>query len=219
MAERKIVLIGGGGHCKVVVSQLKKTEFAIAGIVDKYKSPGVFTEDVKVIGTDQDLTSLYEAGIQYALITVGSIKDNSKRRQLFHMIKKIGFKIPVIVSPAAIVDKSADIGEGTVVMPGCIVNVDASIGINCIINTGAIIEHDCRIGDHCHLAPGVRVSGGVEIGEMSFIGVGSSVIQGVKIGRNVKIGAGTVVLNDVPDNLVVVGSPGKIKKSQSPIKG
>ena len=211
MAKNKIVLIGGGGHCKVVISILKKmNNFEIAGIVDNYKSES-FISGIKIIGTDDDLKDIYKSGIHDALITVGSIKDNTKRYRLFNMAKAIGYKFPVIISPEAIVDE-VRIDEGTVVMPGSIINIESSIGKNCIINTGSIIEHDCKIGNHCHIAPGVHISGEANVGELSFLGIGTTIIQGIKIGKNVTIGAGSVVIKDISDNVIAVGNPAKIIK-------
>lgn len=214
MAKKKIILIGGGGHCKVVISILKKLDnFEIAGIVDINKA-GSLVSGIKIIGADDDLRDIYKSGIHNALITVGSIKDNTKRYKLFNMAREIGYNFPVIISPEAIVDKSVKIGEGTVIMPGSIINIDSSIGKNCIINTGAIIEHDCKIGDYCHIAPGVHISGTVSIGKLSFIGIGATIIQGMKIGKNVTVGAGSVVIKDIPDNVIAVGNPAKIIKSK-----
>jgi len=214
MAKKKIVLIGGGGHCKVVISILKNLDnFEIVGIVDNYKA-GNLISGIKIIGTDDDLKAIYKSGIHNALITVGSVKDNTKRYRLFNMAREIGYKFPVIISPEAIIDKSVKIDKGTVVMPGSIINIDSSIGKNCIINTGSIIEHDCKIENHCHIAPGVHVSGSVEVGELSFIGIGVTIIQEIKIGKNVTIGAGSMVIKDIPDNVIVLGNPAKIVKSK-----
>ena len=214
MAKKKIILIGGGGHCKVVISILKKLDnFEIAGIADNYKAETLIS-GIKIMGTDDDLKDIYKNGIHYALITVGSIKDNTKRYRLFNMAREIGYKFPVIISPEAIVDESVKIDEDTVVMPGSIINIDSFIGKNCIINTGAIIEHDCEIGDYCHIAPGVHISGAVNIGELSFIGIGATIIQGIKIGKNVTIGAGSVILKDIPDNVIAVGNPAEIIKNK-----
>ena len=214
MAKKKIVLIGGGGHCKVVISILKKLDnFEIIGIVDNYKSDS-FISGIKIIGTDDDLKDIYKSSIHNALITVGSIKDNTKRYKLFNMAREIGYNFPVIISPEAVVDKSVRVDKGTVIMPGCIVNIDSSIGKNCIINSGAIIEHDCKIGDYCHIAPGVHISGTANIGELSFLGIGATIIQGIKIGRNVTIGAGSVVIKNIPDNAIALGNPTKIIKSK-----
>lgn len=214
MAKKKIVLIGGGGHCKVVISILNKLdEFEIVGIVDINKA-GNLISGIKIIGTDNDLKDIYKSGIHYAIITVGSTKDNTKRYTLFNTAKEIGYEFPVIISPEAIVNKSVKIDEGTVVMPGSIINIDSSIDKNCIINTGAIIEHDCKIEDHCHIAPGVHISGVVNIGELSFIGIGATIIQGIRIGKNVTVGAGSVVIKDIPDNVIALGNPAKIIKSK-----
>ena len=214
MTKKKLILIGGGGHCKVVISILKKLRnFEIVGIVDNYKVESSI-EGIKIIGIDNDLEDFFKSGIKNALITVGSIKNNSKRYKLFTLAKNIGYKFPIIVSPDAIVDSSVSIGEGTVIMPGCIINISTSFGKNCIVNSGAIVEHDCKIRDHCHLAPGVHISGSVEIDELSFIGIGSTIIQGVKVGKNVTIGAGSVIIKDIPDNAVVVGNPGKVIKNK-----
>ena len=214
MVKKKIVLIGGGGHCKVVTSTLKKLDnFEIVGIVDNYKEES-FISRIKIIGTDNDLKDIYQNGTQYALITVGSVKDNTKRRKLFDMAKEIGFKFPTIISSEAIVDESVKIDEGTVIMQGSIINIDSSIGKNCIINTGAIIEHDCKIGNHCHVAPGVHISGEANTGELSFLGIGTTIIQGIKIGKNVTVGAGSVVIKDIPDNVIALGNPAKIIKSK-----
>jgi len=214
MAKKKIILIGGGGHCKVVISILKKLDkFEIIGIVDNYKSES-FISGIKIIGTDDDLKDIYKSGIRNALITIGSTKDNTKRYTLFNMAREIGYNFPVIISPEAIVDESVRIDEGTVIMPGSIINIDSSIGKNCIINTGSIIEHDCKIGNHCHIAPGVHISGGANIGELSFLGIGATIIQGIKIGKNVAIGAGAVIINDIPNNVIAVGNPAKIIKDK-----
>lgn len=214
MNKKQLILIGGGGHCKVVISILRKLgDFQIAGIVDNYKV-GRLIKGINVIGGDEDLESLHKKGFRNAVITVGSIKDNRKRYELFNIIKKIGYKFPIIISSEAVIDTTVKIGEGTVVMPGCVINIDSSVGKNCIINTGAIVEHDCKIGHHCHIASGVHISGGVEIGDLSFIGIGSTIIQEIKIGKNVTLGAGSTVIEDIPDDVVVAGNPLKPVKSK-----
>ena len=214
MVKKKIVLIGGGGHCKVVISILKKLDkFEIAGIVDNYKE-GSLISGIKIIGTDDDLRNIYKSGIHYTLITVGSIKENTKRYRLFNMARKIGYKFPVIISPEAIVDRSVKINEGTIIRPGCIIDVDSYIGKNCIVSTHTTLGHDCVIDDHCHITPGVHISGFVEVGKLSFIGVGATIIQGIKIGKNVTIGAGSVVIKDIPDNVIAVGNPAKIIRNK-----
>ena len=208
--REKIVLVGGGGHCKVVISVLKRLNtFDIVGISDIPERLGKEILGVPIKFTDDDLERLFRDGVKYAFITVGSVGNPRKRVELFNMIKEIGFEVPVIISQHALVSEDVVIGEGTIIMPGAIVNPGAKIGKNAIINTGAIIEHDVLVCDHTHIAPGVVLSGGVKVGCCSHIGTGASVIQEIEIGKNVIIGAGAVVTKNIPDGVIAKGVPAR----------
>ena len=205
-----IVLVGGGGHCKVVISIIKKLDtFNIAGTSDLKENLGEEILGIKTRYMDDQLEELHDKGIKYAFVTLGSVGNPDNRIRLFEMIKQIGFEIPVIISKDSIVGESVEIDEGTVIMPGAIINPGTKIGKNCIVNTGAIIDHDCSIGDHVHIAPGVTLSGSVKIGTGSHIGTGASVIHGIEIGSRVIVGSGSVVVNTVQDNKKVMGVPAK----------
>lgn len=207
---KEIILVGGGGHCKVVVSIIKKLkEFKIIGISDLPHNVGKEILGIKIKFTDDELERIYSSGVKYAFVTLGSVGDPSKRIRLYEKLKKIGYTLPVIISPDAVVSEKVSIGEGSVIMPGVIINPSVKIGRNVIINTGAIIEHDVVIEDHVHIAPGVVLSGGVYIAEGAHIGTGASIIQNIKIGRGSIIGAGAVVVKDIPDGVVAKGVPAR----------
>ncbi|HNU23668.1 MAG TPA: acetyltransferase [Mesotoga sp.] len=216
-----IVLVGGGGHCKVVISIIKKLDmFNISGISELKENLGKEVLGIMTKYTDDQLEELHDKGIKYAFVTLGSVGTPDNRIRLFEMLKQTGFEIPVIISKDAIVDETVEIDEGTVIMPGAIINPGTKIGKNCIINTGAIIDHDCMIGDQVHIAPGVTLSGSVKISMGSHVGTGASVIQGINIGRNVLIGAGSVVTKDVENNSRVMGVPARrISQSRNDKKG
>jgi sugar O-acyltransferase (sialic acid O-acetyltransferase NeuD family) len=212
LLKPKIVLVGGGGHCKVIVSILQKLDtFFIIGIADFQDKIGKTVLDVCIKYHDEDLKNLLLQNVEYAFISLGSIGDPTNRMRLFEMIKNIGFIFPVIISHESIVDKNIEIGEGTVVMPGVIINTGTKIGKNCIINTGSILDHDCILGDHVHIAPGVTLCGSVIVGNRSHIGSGVSVIQNISIGEDVLVAAGAVVVKDIRNNQKVFGIPAKAK--------
>ena len=79
-----------------------------------------------------------------------------------------------------------------------------------------------RIGRNCNLSHGVTLgqanrglqTGTPIIGDDVFIGPGAMIFGSVRIGNNVAIGANSVVTKDVPDNAVVVGSPGRVVSLQ-----
>lgn len=208
--KEKIVLVGGGGHCKVVISIIKELDrFDIVGISDIADKLGKEILGVPMKFTDDDLKDLVDKGVGYAFITLGSVGDPKKRIELFNKVKEIGFRIPTIVSTHAKVAEDVVIGEGTVIMPGAIVNPGVKIGRNAIINTGAIIEHDVFIGDHVHIAPGAILSGGVKVGCCSHVGTGASVIQEIEIGENAIVGAGAVVVKNIPNGVIAKGVPAR----------
>jgi sugar O-acyltransferase (sialic acid O-acetyltransferase NeuD family) len=194
----KIILIGGGGHCKSSIDVIEQIgEFAIAGIVDKNQSiENLF--GYPLLGNDENLSKLKEI-YEYALITMGQINTPSIRMKLFEYTKSIGFKFPSIISNKAYVSKHAQISEGTIIMHGALINAGAVVGKNCIINTNALIEHDVIVGDHCHISTGAIVNGGANIGRGTFVGSNAAIKEYVKSKEFDFIKAGSLFKGSVND--------------------
>lgn len=208
--KKNLVIIGGGGHAKVLIDILKKIDkYEIIGITDSNKITDSLT-GIPVIGSDEILPSLRNQGVECAFIGIGSVEDNSLRAGLFSKVISLGFEMINIIHPSAIIADSVEFGSGVAVMAGAIINPGAVIGNNVIINSGAIIEHDCVIGDNVHICPGVNCAGGVNIGELSHIGIGTTLKQCINIGKNVTVGAGSVVIKNIDDNFIVAGVPARI---------
>lgn len=206
----KIVLIGAGGHCKVIIDILKSMKkYEVVGILDN-KNKSKYLLDVPIIGDDTLLNELFLKGIKNAFICIGALNNINIRNNIYENLKKIGFKLPVLIHEKSIVSEYAKLGEGTCVMPGAIVNAGSIIKENCIINTGSIIEHDCLISSNCHVSPNVVLGGQTTIESNCHIGIGSTIIQGINVGENVTIGAGAVVVNNIEANSVAIGVPAKV---------
>lgn len=208
--SKKILLIGGGGHCKSVLDSLiQKNEYSKIGIIDKIENVGRTILGVPVIGCDNDLVNLYNEGYRYAFITVGSIGNPKLRIQLFNRVEDIGFLMPNIIDPTAIVSKYVSLDSGIFVGKGAVINVGSRVGKGAIINTQSIIEHDCEIGEFAHIAPGTALCGEAQIGANTHIGAKSVIKQQTKVGANTVVGMGSVVLKDIADNMVAYGNPCK----------
>lgn len=204
----KIILIGAGGHCKVVIDAiLEAKKYRISGIIDLKEKVGEKVFGIPIIGEDSQIKSCLRKQICNCFIAAGSVGNPYLRIRLSNLAKKAGFKFPNIIHPAAVVSKLAKLGAGNFIGAGAIINAGAIVGNNCIINTNAVVEHDCKIDDFAHVSPGVTISAGVNVGRCAHIGAGSSVIQYKKIGKNSLIGAGSVVVSDIDSNIVAVGNP------------
>ncbi len=206
--NKKILLIGGGGHAKVVLdSLLSQNQYLEIGIIDKNENIGKRILGIEIIGTDEDLTTLYSKGYNYAFVTVGSIGNPQLRIKLQKLIKEIGFIIPNIIDQTAMVSRDVFLEEGIYIGKGAIINSGTIIKKGAIINTRAIIEHDCVIGEFVHIAPGSVISGEVVIGDNTHIGANSVIKQQVIIGNNTLIGIGSVVVKNLKNNIIAYGNP------------
>ena len=198
----KVVVIGAGGHAKVVISTLQAAGVTVDLALDEDERKwGSKILNVPVEGPTNLIKRMENVT---AVIAIGS---NSVR-------KKIALEYPnvrwlTVIHPRAYVHESVQIGEGTVVFAGAVIQPYTKIGSHVIINTSATIDHDCEIGDYAHIAPGSHLAGSVKVGEGTLIGIGASVIPGVKIGEWAIVGAGAVVIDDIPPYTTVVGVPAK----------
>lgn len=194
-------LYGASGHAKVILDIIKSNNEFINGVFDDYIKKKDFY-GIKFLGPYLENSELEKDA--RILISIG----NNRLRKL--IVSTIRHDFFCALHKESILSNTCQIGSGTVAMPKTVVNADAIIGRHCIINTGAIVEHDCFIEDFVHIAPGTTLTGNVTVGEGSLIGARSVVIPGVNIGKWCLIGAGSVIIDNIPDNAVVVGNPGKI---------
>lgn len=209
----KIVIIGNGGHAKSIMDSIENLGvYEIVGFIATKDEQQFEYRGYRIIGTDDDLELLYKSGIHKAFVGIGYMGKGNVREKIYDRLKKIGYTLPAIIDPSAIIASDAQIGEGTYIGKRAVVNSAAKVGKMAIINTGAIVEHDCIVGDFAHVAVNVTLCGGVFIGRSCFIGANAVVIQNIVVEDNSLIGAGAVVVNDIEDNCVAVGVPAKIVK-------
>lgn len=203
---KKIILVGGGGHCHSVIDAIEATaEYQIIGIIDNDLTLSSVMS-YPILGKDSDLESLKDDRI-YFLITLGKIAGNKRRIDLFNYLLNNGFNIATIISPLAYVSAHAKIGIGTVVMHHAVVNSNVSIGQNCIINTKSLIEHDAKIGDSTHVSTGAIINGGCLIGDDVFIGSQSTVNLNVEISDSVSIASNSLVSKSIVKKGIFRGIP------------
>lgn len=206
--SEKLLLIGGGGHCKSVLdSLLDNNNYQEIGIVDSHLVLGEKIFEVPVIGRDQDLVDLFHKGYNNAFVTVGSIGNPKVRKDIYSRLKDIGFNLPNIIDKTAVVSKRSSLREGIFVGKNAVINAKASIGICSIINSSVTIEHDCIVSSFAHIAPGSTLCGEVEIGENTHIGANSVIRQQLKVGSNCIVGFGSVVTKNLKDNVIAYGNP------------
>ena len=205
-----VIVLGAGGHAKVLINALQLCTIEILGITDP--DPALIGQKVlgvSILGSDDELKK-YSADKVQLVNGLGSVRLPESRCRIFDECKRMGFTFATVVHPSAIVADDARIGEGSQIMAGAVLQPGICLGVNVVINTRASLDHDCHIGSHTHIAPGVTLSGDVYVGKGAHVGTGASVIQGVRIGEDSLVGAGSVVLKDIASGVKAFGCPAKV---------
>lgn len=201
---KKLILIGNGGHSKVIQDVIEANNLDIYAILDENTSKA--EEKNKIIYSNLEHLEKIDIKEYYYFIAIG---DNLTRKQLVEKLDIPKDCFIKLIHPSAIISESSYIGNGTVIMPNVVINANTKIGEQSIINTGSIIEHDNIIGNFVHISPNATITGNVKVGEGSHIGAGTTIIPGKKVGNWCKVGAGAVVTKDLPSNITAVGIPAK----------
>lgn len=203
MSEPGVVIIGAGGHARVVAEALQGPPAGhLSPHDDAPEGLGPW------LGGDDAAAALAASGHVFVIGT-GFVDRSGAERRSRLLAALQGLELATVVHPAAFVSRSCSVGPGAYVGPGAVVGSGVELGRGVIINTGAIVDHDCRIADNVHIGPGVALSGDVHVGADTLIGVGSAVRQGLRIGSRVVVGAGAAVTGDLADGVTAVGVPAR----------
>jgi sugar O-acyltransferase (sialic acid O-acetyltransferase NeuD family) len=208
-----IIMIGAGGHARVLVEALRSSGLAVEGFVTPTPEDAVGAmSGILRIGDDESLLARDPRG---TLIVngIGSVGDPKRRKVTFEKFRSGGFSFATIIHPAATVAADAIVAEGAQIMAGAVLQPGVRVGLNTIINTGAIVDHDVIIGNHVHIAPAACLAGHVTVGHETHVGAGATVIQNVRIGERDLIAAGAIVIDDIPEGATLLGVPARLKSS------
>lgn len=199
--KEKLVIIGAGGHGKVVADIALKLN-CYKEIVFLDDSAKGSTIGIHIVGVVNDYTKWIESSD--FIVAIG----NSKIREFFlNLLKNANASFATLVHPNAVVGTDVVIGEGTVVMAGAIINSGARVGKGVIVNTACSIDHDNTIGDFCHISVGSHLGGTVKVGDHTMIGAGATVINNIEICEECIIGAGAVVVKNIYRKGTFIGVP------------
>jgi sugar O-acyltransferase (sialic acid O-acetyltransferase NeuD family) len=208
MKANCVYVIGSGGHAKVIIRMLQDLGHEVTVALDDSPARwGLAVCGVPIVGPVERITDFDRCP---AVIAVG---NNAARERI---ARRYVLEWLTAVHPTAFVDSTVPLGAGTVVLPRAVIQVGSILGSHVIINTATSVDHDCLVEDFVHLAPGVRLAGGVTVRQGVLMGIGAAAIPGTVIGERSTIGAGAVVVSNLPDHVLALGVPARIREPVSP---
>lgn len=210
-----ILIIGAGGHGQTVADALLRI-----GSIDARMHPAGFLDDTPaLLGTNYrgvpvlgPLAAIDRVPHDAVIVAVG---DNRARRDIFLRLSAQGRRFATVIHPTATVPLDFELGPGSYLGANAVVGVATRIGTNTIVNGAGCLGHHNHVGDHVHLGPAVHSTRDVRIGDGTMIGVGANIISGISIGAWSVVGAGSLVTRDVPDSVLVYGSPARVVRAIS----
>ena len=204
-----VLVIGAGGHAKVVIELLRAGGREVAGVLDADATPRTVV-GAPVIGGDDALPRLRAEGLEDAFVALGGA---GLRARIGARARAAGFRLVNAVHPNAAISPSVRLGEGVAIMAGVCLNAETRVGDLAIVNTNASVDHDGDLGEACHVAPGCALAGNVTIGARAFLGAGCVAIPGVRVGDGTTVGAGSVIVRDLPAGVLAMGAPARVVRS------
>jgi sugar O-acyltransferase (sialic acid O-acetyltransferase NeuD family) len=206
----RVLIVGAGAQGRIVADVLFASEqesgaSPIGFIDDRVDAGGAGVRRLPLLGSTAALAAIPHDAI---VVAVG---DNAARERLSLALEAAGERIVTARHPFTSIGRDAGIGPGCMISAGAVVTAGVQLGRGVLVNTSATIDHDSLVADFAHVAVGATVGGGTVIGARTLVGLGANVMTGRRIGADCVIGAGALVTRDLPDNVVAVGVPARVR--------
>ena len=129
----QVILIGAGGHSKVLLDALMMSGIKVSGVSDPLQpTSGAlarlhwYVDDDAVLHLNIKTTRLVNA--------IGSTRDTTLRSRVYHKFKTAGFQFLQVIHPSACLSQQdMDIGKGLQALAGSVINASVSVGDNVLI--------------------------------------------------------------------------------------
>jgi UDP-perosamine 4-acetyltransferase len=208
--ERPLIIVGTGGHARVLAAGLLSINRTILGFTD-YSPKFKQYLGIPTLGDDEIIMGYNSKKIEL-INGIGSIPFNNIRSEVFTKFKRLGYQFATFIHPTSYIEINSSLSEGCQILAGSYIQTGSKINENVIINTGAIIEHDCEISAHCHIAPNATLCGGVKLAQRVHVGTSATIIQEIDIGADTIIGAGCTITKNIDKYSIVKPAESSIEK-------
>lgn len=205
--KKKLIIVGAGGFAKAVIDSMDQDEFVIIGFIDSIKTGE--HQGFPILGNS--FSDIESPSDYYFFIAIG---DPSDRALWLKRITDNQLRTVNIIDKTAIVSRRSTLGTCIYIGKMAIINCDSKLEDGVVINTRALVEHGNYISYCTNVSTNVVLNGDVRVGKKTFIGSCTVVNGQLFIGSNSVIGSGSVVIRNIPDNVVVAGSPTRLIKER-----
>ena len=202
--HRKVIIIGAGGHGKVIADIVVRAGDDLLGFLDDDQTKDSLA-GFPVLGTVAEASRWQDA---FFVVAIG---EPDIRERIVESMPWARW-YTAIHSTAIVSQLETTIGEGSMIMAGAIISPGVTVGRHCILNTGSIVEHNTVLEDYVRVSVAAKTGGDVFIGKSTWVGIGASVNNCISICPGCMLGAGAVVVKNVTEPGVYCGIPARKMK-------
>jgi sugar O-acyltransferase (sialic acid O-acetyltransferase NeuD family) len=209
MNLRSIAIFGGPGGGAIVAQSVGAlaASMKVIGFLNDRLPRGELVSGVPVIGPFESWVDLpEEVGFLAPLHQAGTMEE---RRRIVAGLIIPEHRWATVIDPRSAVAPDAHIGHGCFVGPFATVGPAARLGAHCIIRAGAHVSHDCVLGDFVFAGANAVVCGRGVADTGAYIAPNATIRDHCRVGRFAVVGLGAVVTKDIPDFMIVAGSPAR----------
>lgn len=208
---KDIVIYGASGFGKEVAWLIENLNsnssiWNILGFIDD--DPSLFGQEIfgfKVLGGE-----IWLSNYGKEIHVICAIGKSSIRKSVYERVAKYGnITLATLIDPSVRIDKTVNIGEGSIICRNCTITIDTQIGKGVIMNTGASVGHDSKVGNFCTFLTNSMAAGHTIIGECCDIGSGAFILQGKTIVANTVVAPLSSVLKNITEAGIYSGNPAR----------
>jgi len=181
----KLLVYGSHEFAEVLADQARASGHEVAGFVDDFRCAP------HVVGTFEQARARFSPRDVGFVLAIG-YRHLQARWRIQQQLITLGYSLPPLVHPRAIVSPLARVGAGSVIMEAAVVSVAASVGEACVLWPGATLSHHSSLGCNVFLSPGAIVCGVAQVGSHTFIGAGAVIVDHQEVPEGAFVKAGSV---------------------------
>ena len=211
--ESSLIIVGAGRQGRNIRDICDILGVRVAGFLDDTKARGEIVDGAPVLG---GFERAGDAELSQQAKWIVGVGDNSIRQQLSTDIQARGGRLASVIHPNCAISPSASLGEGVYINAYARVLANASVADYALIEGLSTVGADCVLGEAVLIAPGCQLTAGCRIGARAFLGAGAVVVGPASVGADSIIGAGATVIESIPEGMLAMGTPARIKKPNRP---
>lgn len=140
------------------------------------------------------------------------------RKVMADYLNKRGFDSPTLISPHALVKRTASIGRGCLINDFAFIGHFTQIGNYALVSSYVIVGHDSQVGDYSSLYVRTSLLGYTQVGTGCLLGAGSHLYAYRAMGDGSSASMGSMIFEDVPAFAKVAGNPATLIKQYTGYK-